>query len=376
MTAAAPVDGPHSLWTPRMFVVALVLLLGALASNLLIPASGYLGGRGFDQGQIGLIMGAFNVASLLSMLVVGRVIARLGHGAVLAMAGAVIALGAFTFGLADVLPLFALGRAAQGLGLGALLVAAGAYVVEISPPARLGEALGISGILTLTAQAAGPSLADALRRAVGWPAVFWTAAIVGALAIVPALRLPAVTSAQASGRAALRRAWGALLATAGAGLGYGAIWTFLADYARRLGGVSVAWFFAPYVVGAMVSRIWLGGLADRQGRARVSALALLGHVGAFVVLALAHGAAQFVVVGVVYGVCHGLYYPAMQALVVERAGGTRRTAVAAAVLAYGLGIVAAAWGLAPLARAAGYPTFYAVAAGVGAAAALLVWRRG
>ncbi len=359
-----------------MFLIAVVLLLGALASNLLIPASAYLGGLGFDQGQIGLVMGAFNVASLASMLLIGRVIARLGHGPVLAMASVAIALGALTFGLADALPMFAAGRALQGLGLGALLVAAGAYVVEISPPARLGEALGISGILTLTAQAAGPSLADALHRAASWSAVFWTAAVVGVLAILPALRLSPVTSAQATGRAALRRAWAALLATAGAGLGYGAIWTFLADYARRLGGVSVAWFFAPYVVGAVFSRVALGGLADRRGRAPVSALALIGHVGAFALLAMARGPLHLVLVGVVYGVCHGLYYPAMQALVVERAGGTRRTAVAAAVLAYGLGIVAAAWGLAPLARAAGYPTFYGVAAAVGAGSALLVWRRG
>ena len=85
-----------------MLLIAVVLLLGALASNLLIPASAYLGGIGFDQGQIGLVMGAFNVASLASMLIIGRVIARVGHGPVLAMAGAAIALGAFTFGLAGV----------------------------------------------------------------------------------------------------------------------------------------------------------------------------------------------------------------------------------------------------------------------------------
>ena len=96
-------------------------------------------------------------------------------------------------------------------------------------------------------------------------------------------------------------------------------------------------FFAPYVVGAVFSRVSLGGLADRRGRAPVSAIALVGHVGAFGLLAIASGPLHLALVGIVYGVCHGLYYPAMQALVVERAGGTRRTAVAAAVLAHGRG---------------------------------------
>lgn len=374
--AASPGEPRQSLWSRPMITVAVVLFLGALGCNLLIPASAYLGARGFDQGQLGLAMGAFNVASLVTMLLISRPLAALGHARVLAAAALLIAAGAVLFALADALPWFAAGRALQGLGLGALLVAAGAYVVEISPAERLGEALGISGILTLTAQAAGPSAADLLHRAAGWPAVFWTAAAAAALAVVPALRLTAARVPPALGPAALGAAWPALVATALAGIGFGAIWTFLGDAARRLeGGVSVAWFFTAYVVAAVVSRLRLGDVADRHGRAKVSALALLGHVGAFVVLAAATAPWHLVVVGLGYGLCHGVYYPAMQALVVARMGGVRSRAVAASTFAFGLGIVGAAWGMGSLARVHGYPVLYGAAAGAGALAALLVWRQ-
>jgi predicted MFS family arabinose efflux permease len=47
--------------------------------------------------------------------------------------------------------------------------------------------------------------------------------------------------------------------------------------------------------------------------------------------------------------------------------------VSASTFAFGIGGTAAAFGLGPVARAAGYPLIYVIAAGCGAVAAALVW---
>lgn len=83
--------------------------------------------------------------------------------------------------------------------------------------------------------------------------------------------------------------------------------------------------------------------------------ALVGHALALIGISQLGVTWHLIAIGAIYGLCHGVYYPALQALVVERAGGARSAAIAASTFAFGLGLVAAAFGLGPVARAWGYP---------------------
>jgi predicted MFS family arabinose efflux permease len=67
-----------------------------------------------------------------------------------------------------------------------------------------------------------------------------------------------------------------------------------------------------------------------------------------------------------------MYYPALQAMIVERGGEARARAIAASTFAFGLGIVLGAFALGAVARAAGYPVIYLIAAAAGACAAVVV----
>ena len=102
--------------------------------------------------------------------------------------------------------------------------------------------------------------------------------------------------------------------------------------------------------------------------------ALIGHTLVILVLAVLSARWQLVVVGAGYGLCHGVYYPTLQALVVERSGGDRGRAVAWSSAAFGAGIVVASFGLGPVARAWDYPVIYVIASACGAVAAALTWR--
>ena len=354
-------------------LVSITLFLGAQVPNLFVLAPRFLAHAGHDEQEIGVVMGTFNVASLLAMPLVGWLPARWGHARVLASGCVLAAAGAVVFDAASGLPGYVAGRAFQGFGFAGVLVGAASYVAATAPVERLGEALGVSGVLTLTAQAVGPVVGKLVLLTGDWHWVFRTGAAAGLAGAAFALALPAAprggdeaTSIPVSARAILA-------ATVLAGIGFGAIWSFIADYAPRAGVGDANWFFVPYVVAAVSTRLFLGTLSDRIGRREAAAPALVGHALILVVMAFASAPWAAVIVGLVYGLCHGVYYPTLQAFVVERSGGRRSRAVAAFTFAFGVGIVIAAFGLGAVAEAAGYRAIYAIAAAAGAAAAALVW---
>lgn len=373
MTDAAPALAP--LWSPALVRVTVTLMLGAAVANLFVIAPRFLGDAGYDKHEIGIVMGAFNGAALVGFPVIAWLTARFGYARVISAGCVVTALGALAFALASELVGYTAARAVQGLGLAALMVGAASFVAEIAPPGRLGEALGVSGILTLVAQAIGPALAQVIHDHAGWPWV-WRAGIVSGLAAAAvAITLPAVPRRPDDAAAPRRAAAIVLIATALAGIGFGVIWTFLADYGPKVGVPTVTGFFVAYVVAAVATRLTIGTLSDRVGRRVAATPALIGHTLALIGMSQLGARWHLIAIGLGYGLCHGIYYPTLQALTVERSGGSRSHAIAAFTFAFGAGIVIAAFALGPVARAYGYTSIYMCAAAAGAASAALVWWR-
>ena len=126
-------------------------------------------------------------------------------------------------------------------------------------------------------------------------------------------------------------AWPVLVATGLAGFGFGSIWTFLADYTDQVGVGAVTPFFVPYVVAAIAVRLFFGHLPDTLGRRAVAVPALLIHATALLLMSSLVTRLQLIGVGALFGVAHGAYYPALQAMVVERSSVTSSRAIAAPI---------------------------------------------
>jgi MFS family permease len=361
------------LITPALVLVSVTLFLGAQVPNVFVLSPRFLGDRGYHEDEIGVVMGAFNLASLAMSPAVGWLCMRFGHARVMASGCLVAAAGAAVFALSDGAPGFATGRALQGVGFAGRLVGASAYVAETAPPGRLGEALGLAGVLTLAAQAVGPVISAILRDASGWDAVWWFGCGAGVAGAAVAIALPPAARHETIDDGPRGPAMATLAATVLAGVGFGAIWTFLADHGPRAGVASVTPFFVAYVIAAVSVRLFLGTLSDRIGRRAAAAPALVGHAVILIGMALLGATWHLVVIGLVYGFCHGVYYPTLTALVVERSGGRRSRAVAASTFAFGAGVTGAAFALGPVAKAFEYPVIYVIASVCGAAAAALVW---
>jgi MFS family permease len=334
-------------------------------------------------------MGASSIALILLMPSIGELIDRRGRLPVLRLGYAAMILLGPAFALVDGLsPLVVVLRFAQGAAFAAAFGAANALALDLAPPDRIAQTLGRFGMATLLTHALGPVLGERLVAYAGWNALFISSGVFAALALAASfgiretLRAPrqahATPAATLSGAVGLARsAPAALGALALTGLGFGAALNFIPLQAASHGMPAVAPFFVAYVVAALASRLLLGSLADRVGRARVATPALLGFGCALLAASAIARPWHLPAVGAAFGACHGAYYPALSALALDAVGTEARgRMVGLTNVAFNIGISAGGWVLGPVARAWGTGAALAVAGGAGLLAGLWMFRSG
>jgi MFS family permease len=370
------VQASARLVTLPFVLVTGAVFLGAVSPNLFVLASRYLAEHGHDAREIGTVMAAFMVGSLVMIPAVGRAVQRGRRAAILAAGCLVGALGCALFEWADTVPGYAGARVVQGMGFAAVLVSGSAYVAESAPPSQLAQALGFAGVLTLAAQAVAPAVGEYLVATVGWQWLFRAGIVAGIAGAAVGSFLPALPAPASSPDAARPPApWGPIAAMSLAGFGFGSVFGFIAAYVHEVAIGPVFPFFWAYVAAAITTRLALGHLADRHGRWQTAAPALVGQTVALAALAAIGSPWHLVAIGTLFGLSHGIYYPSLQALIVDRAPPDGRSrAVATSNLAFGSGAFVATFSLGELAYRLGYPVVYVIAAGMALLASVVVWR--
>jgi EmrB/QacA subfamily drug resistance transporter len=123
------------------------------------------------------------------LLGVGRLGDLRGHKRIYVAGFALFVLGSALCGLAPSVAALVALRVVQAVGAAMLFATAPAILTAAFPPERRGRALGALGTFTYLGLTAGPSLGGWLADALGWRAVFYINAPVGALAIALAVRV-------------------------------------------------------------------------------------------------------------------------------------------------------------------------------------------
>jgi MFS family permease len=320
---------------------------------------------------IGQMSGAAMFAAVAAVPLVSWLLGRVGRGGLIvtgALLGTATAVG-FAFLDAVGLAMLVL-RLLQGVALVLVINASGTLVADCVPKARLGQALGLWGLALLITNAIAPALLEPVADHHGWDAVFYVAAAAGVIAA----GLGAVVSASAPCREGSAIKTGAPVfnprrlflfgVTALMGTGLGTMFTFAQPFALHLGIDRVSGLFLGYTIGAVGARVGLGGLADRFGRAPVSAVALVVYAASVLATAWLSYELLFIV-GAGVGLAHGISYPAMNALAVADATERQRGAVMAYYNgAFNVGFAISVTAFGELARAAGYPVVFLVAGGL------------
>jgi MFS family permease len=330
--------------------------------------------------EIGLVTAAGGAATIVCLFATGAVVDRFGRRRFLTAGAVIMALASLAFALVDrVGPLMFGLRALQGASFAMALVAGGTLAVDQAPPERLGQAIGIFGLTMISMNALAPSVVESVAEHMNWASAFVTAAAGAALSCglsffvqerPPARRagdeVPGFIEVARRPRLLLI---GLVIAVVGAA--FGSVVTFSQPLALEVGIEKVRSLFVAYAATAIVARVGLGRTADRLGRYPVSVVSLAVYA-CVVTLMIWLRPGWLAPLGAVFGLAHGLFYPAFNALAVEDAGPADRGKVMALFQGwFNVGFAGGAFALGFLAEAAGYPAVFAVS-GLAMFAALLL----
>lgn len=251
-----------------------------LASTMLANplVAGFAGTLGATAAMMGVLTALMNACSLVVRPVAGNLSDRLPKRR-LALAGAALMLvTALGQALAPSTALLAVMRLANGAGYSLCSVCMSTWFAETLPPARLGQGMGIFGLMNALGMAVGPALGIAVSDALGYRPALGLSAAFAALSLAGVL-LVRDGGATRGGRGAQgekdvrprlrlldRRAVPAAVVVALFTIPYMATQSFLVSYAEARGlDVPTGAFFTVYAAALMALRVLLGRAFDRVG---------------------------------------------------------------------------------------------------------------
>jgi MFS transporter, DHA1 family, multidrug resistance protein len=194
-----------------LFLLAGLSALGALATNIILPAFPPIGASlGVSSQELGLTLSSFFIAFALGQLVAGPLSDIFGRKTLVLGGLIVFVAGSVVCAFANTLPLLVLGRVIQALGACAASVLARAIARDLFDGEALARALALTMIAGAAAPGFSPLLGSAFDGLFGWRVTFLVVAAFGAVLALhysrrigetlPAnRRTPVVASAVASG---------------------------------------------------------------------------------------------------------------------------------------------------------------------------------
>lgn len=189
--AAGPVTTWGLLRRPgvgQALVTSSVILAAVDVTLAYLPALGVE--RGIGAAAVGTLLGLRAVASMVSRLGLGRLVARLGRKVVMVAFSCAAAVGLLLTALPAPFAVLAVGVVVAGVGLGVGQPLTMSWLAETAPPGARGRSMSLRLVGNRAGQVVIPSLAGAVAAGTGAAGVLlMTAAAVGAVG-AGATRLP------------------------------------------------------------------------------------------------------------------------------------------------------------------------------------------
>lgn len=368
-TAAPSVARPYWL----AWVATVTFFAGFYA--LLVPLPRYLTAIGLPDWQVGLVLGAFGVASLIGRPIAGVASDRYGPRRVMLVGAASLAVGALGVATTTSLALLFVLRVLQAAGYVAFTTAGTALVVALVHPGERAGRLALFGAAANVAISTTPAAIAALLAVApveaGLAAAAAFAIAGGALAaLLPAREAPR-DRATAVVWAIPHRLWMPMLAAALLGAGFAAFFQFAPILAERR-DVSPGLLYTVYGGAIICTRLFGGRLLDRFAVSRIvlvgAGLMAVGHA----TIASTTGLAPLLPAAALVAISGGLFHPALiahhAALLPEAPG----RASAAFYVAFDLGIGVGSWLFGIALQLAGLAGLYWTAAACAAAVLPLI----
>lgn len=347
---------------------------------LIIPLPRYLSDIGLPDWQVGLVLGATAIASLITRPISGVLTDRFGHKRMMLIGAISLTIGAIGVVMTtQIVVLFVL-RILQSLGYVIFTTAGNALVGQLATPAERSQKIAYFGLAANFAMTMTPGAMDTLLPWIGLATAFWLSGGVaaGAGVLTRTLRYNATPEVARAQPLALsefwrfpRQLWLAMFVSALFGAGFGAYFQYFAVLLERRAIPSAA-VFATYGLSIIATRLLFGRYLDRIGFGRVLALAAWMMTVGLVIAAYGYSLPMLIVAAALIAAGGGFFHPMLIAhhvsLLPQRAG----WAVACFYFGFDLGIGAGAWILGAALDLAGLEALYLTAALLTLATLLLI----
>jgi MFS family permease len=347
------------LWSKNFVRISIANLFMATGFYFLIPTLPVfiVDELGAGPGQVGYILGVYTLSALLIRPFAGYAADAWGRKWIYLISFLLFTVLLGFYVAAYSFAVLLLLRFIQGFTWGAATTSSSVLVVDIVPPSRRGEGIGIYGLSFTLAMAVGPMIALSILKHSSYNLMFASSALVAGLGflIILGFRFPAYEKPAGYERFSLNRiieprTLPMALVQLVYGLTYGGLMTFITLYAKSHNIENAGVFFMVFAAGIAVSRIISGRVFDRRGPAMLMAVGLTAGASGFVLLGLTSEMSGFVAAAILAGVCMGVVMPSLQAMannVVEpqRRGAANATFISAFDIGIGggamlLGLVA------------------------------------
>ena len=304
-------------------LVAFAALFGFQLLLSVVPL--YADEAGGGSSGAGLATAAFMLSTVLTQIQMPRILGRYGYRRTLAAGLLFLGVPALFYAYAQMLvPILAV-TLLRGVGFGIVTVVFAALVVELAPPGRRGEALGLLGVAITLPNIFCNALGLWLVGQFGYGVVFVLGGVAPLLGLVMVIGIRSAAPSEKGeeeegagffaglGRAPLLRIFLLFAATTMAG---GVVLTFLPLAVPGSGAFSAASALLVVGITSTASRWWAGRFGDRRGPRLLLAPGLLACATGMVCLPL--GGVVLLVGAVLFGTGFGLLQNATLILMMGR----------------------------------------------------------
>jgi MFS family permease len=324
------------LWTHNFLITAISNLFLFFSFQMLIPTIPiHVAQMGGDDIQVGLVIGLFTIASLLTRPFAGKALDKLGRKQVL-----IVGLMICTFTIAGysymaAVTLILAGRFVHGVGWGISTTSLGTVIADIIPSTRRGEGMGYYGLSNTLAMALAPMSGIWLMNHYGFQKLLFVSSLLAIMSLSSSLFI-SYPIPSPSKKPGLQLKWSdqlwertaifpslLLMLTA---ICYGGIVTFITLFGREVGISNVGWFFLSNAAMVLIVRPLTGVLFDRKGPKWVLIPGAFFTIGGLLLLSYARTEGGLILAALCYGAGFGSLQPALQAWTISRADPSRRGA--------------------------------------------------
>jgi len=339
------------LWTKSfilMTVGTLFLFTGFYALYPTLPL--FIKQIGGNEAQVGLVMGAFMLSSVIFRPLIGGLLDRFGRRPFIVWGMLFFTLAMYMYDRVDAFVVLMGLRIVHGMSWAISTTAISTAITDMIPSDRRGEGMGWFGIAMTLAMAIGPLFGIWVIQNLSFHALFLFAVGLSAVALLLMLGAKTPLRTQSGVRRIAFFEKSVLPVTASVFflfIAYGSITTFVPLFANSI-KVNSGVFFLAYAATLALIRPIAGKLSDRRGETFVIVPAIVITIVALIVLSFSTGLFSVLVSAVLYGIGFGSVQPALQAVTIrlarpDRIGVANASLSTANDLGIGLGAIMLGW---------------------------------